>query len=178
MDVADHVEGLVWQRQGESSPGSLSQVVDLQKALRALSSASGNDLEAVEQIPILEGIYHSRSRSIWEDVWQSSSSIGRHTPSNGHRAESQSGKVTTRLYDHLHFISEGDEALYSSILSEVQSCLENEGASDDQISSVLAETLGFDQLELVTDLVREKEEVCRELRSRVSAQSDKSRSRV
>lgn len=175
MDIAGHVERLVWQKQGESSRGSLSEVVDLQKALRALNPASSDEAEDVQPIAILEGVDYSRSQSIWDDVCQIASSSGRPASSNEQHAESHSSIVTSRLFDHLHAISQGDEALYNSILSEVQSCLEREGASDDQISSVLAETLGFDQLDLVTDLVREKKQVCKDLRSKVSIKSERSK---
>jgi hypothetical protein len=166
MDVAGHVERLVWQKQGESSRGSLSEVVDLQKALKAFNPASSDEAEDVQPIAILEGVDYSRSKSIWDDVCQIASSSGRPASLNEQHAESHSSIVTSRLFNHLHSISQGDEALYNSILSEVQSCLEREGASDDQI---------FDQLDLVTDLVREKKQVCKDLRSKVSIKSERSK---
>lgn len=162
MDTAEHVEGLIL---GTGSSGGSSDIKSLNEALRALLSSAdkGESVKPIEDAP--EGVDYSKTLSLWIEIADHSHTGQASEPPT---SSVKTSSVTTRLYSHLHSVSEGEEGLYSSILSDVRRCLETKKVSDEHISSTLAETLGFDQLDLVTDLVREKEQVCRELSVEVS----------
>lgn len=165
MDIVEHVEGLVL---GTESSGGSSDIKDLNEALRALLASNVTFTDQSESVTLIddalegvEGVDYSETASLWSEIIDQSRTVQV-------EVKSPHSSVTTRLYNHLHSVSEGDEALYNSILSEVRQCLRTSKVSDEHISSSLVEMLGFDQLDLVADLVRDKEQVCRELSTEVS----------
>lgn len=74
-----------------------------------------------------------------------------------------------QLVSHLEMQYGGDAAIRSSILESVKSALESPKA-DEEVSIVLAETIGFDHLDLVQDLVSHRGIVVTDLSGRRSNQ--------
>ena len=165
MDLVDHLEGLYAAGGAGQQNGSVHPIEHLHAALRALlTTATTTEAPADNVDEGLQDPAQSSSVSLWDDVIRRSHPEKTRTTGNP-----MPGAVTARLIEHLHSVSDGDESVYRSVLSDVQRCLGKQGGSDEEASALLAETLGFDQLDLVTDLVREKEQVCADLLDEVSA---------
>ena len=173
MDLVDHLQVLASGREGVDEKRSLSGIENIHAALRALlptNARNNSNGTTVSEVLIPEGVDQIKTISLWDEVAASSKALQEEKGegSSSYPKVTTTSSITLQLCNHLKFVSQGDDALYKSILSDVQSCLEKAGASDEQISSILAETLGFDQLDLVTDLVREKMQVCSDLNAEVS----------
>ncbi|UZJ56561.1 hypothetical protein CBS101457_005881 [Exobasidium rhododendri] len=160
MEIADYLKDLIFSGEEQEEdkhslqPGTKSLIEALKALVPSQTDSNGTHRNALEvQTTSIWSEVHRQSRELQTDKGEGTSGVTEDATSN----------VTIRLYKHLHSVTLDDEALYSSILSDVQSCLTKSEDSDEQVSALLAETLGFEQLDLVTDLVRERSKVCRDL---------------
>lgn len=145
---------------------------DLQRVLHAILSSQEQQQSSLPRVATLDvptgvevaGPYETTS--LWEAAKLFSDS--RHSLSND-MTEPLAGPSSSlkddepvalqRLRQHVLNVSDTDEALYGSILSTVAASLERSNISEEERSALLAETLGFDNLDLVTQIVQEKKRV-------------------
>ncbi|PWN37676.1 Sec63-domain-containing protein [Meira miltonrushii] len=166
MDLNGHLRSLI-------NPGdnlqSISQDQDdaelLNVAIRAAIDLTPQPVEQELEKP--EGVEWSQESPIIDEI------LGKNAPSTNTNAQagpsrSKQSEVARKVREVARETSNHDSALYDSMLASIRSSLEKPGSTDDEISIFLAETLGFDRLDLVEQVVKQRKEVLADLKNEES----------
>lgn len=177
-DLNSYIESLVSHKHLESD-GQAAQGLELDKELleslrQSISSTSTasnrvhstdySDQEDEDEDEI------TSSASLWRDLLRVASEIEedqeehqfqqqqRATQSSDSTQNSPSSKLLNHLNDTFH-----DEPLQPSMIDSILSLLDSDKSQDD-VSISLAELVGFEQLDLVTELMADRTQVVRHLK--------------
>lgn len=184
MDLAAYLDELVSRGVGTSGHHQETAGIEEAKRLCAAISASTNDKSRVTaanagtaaRLDPPEGVGVPDLRSscfIWDSALEAAaSSSSQHPPGEPATSSSSSSRshgaarqdnppVVQALYSYAQQASGGDQGLQESLVSSVASALARSEATDDEVSALLAESLGFEQLELVECLIRDRQKIAK-----------------
>lgn len=179
-DLNSYIESLVSHNHLESD-GQAAQGLELdnelleslRQSISSISTASNrvhstdySDQEEEDEDEI------TSSASLWRDLLRVASDLEeeeemeehqlqqqqRATQSSDSTSNSPSSKLLNHLNDTFH-----DESLQTSMIDSILSLLESDKSQDD-VSISLAELVGFEQLDLVTELMAERKQVVSQLK--------------
>lgn len=163
MDLNAHLRSLINPEHSQSIAQDQDDAELLNVAIRAAIDLSPQPIEGELERP--EGVDWSQELTILDDVRY------KNEANSNPNQEAQSGpskiqnEDTERLRTVAREASNHDSALYDSMLASVQTSLEKQGSSDDEISIFLAETLGFNHLDLVERIVKQRKEILADLKT-------------
>jgi antiviral helicase SLH1 len=159
MSVSARIQGLV--DQGKTVEGVGDQAYDtdeLELLCVAIQAASDLQEQHVDVLGIPEGVTASTTSSLWDDIF-ASVTLEKGVGSSSHPMRESQHQTTQHLVALLTSLAGDDSQVYESLLSTVTSALSRPNSSDEDVSITLAETLGFEQLDLVEAIVKSRNDV-------------------
>ncbi|PWN91585.1 Sec63-domain-containing protein, partial [Acaromyces ingoldii] len=175
MALSSHLDWLLSSSPGvapeEEIKGKGQEDVDIDTLYAALLSTSSSErnqaISADSALDLPEDVIQDEVpvQSLWDQLLDAAGQI------EASEAEDVDGAAATvRLRAHVDSRYAGDLAIRASMIESVKSALEG-ARNDEEVSIVLAETLGFDHLDLVRDLVAQRGVVVSDLSAAPSARS-------
>lgn len=157
MDLNKHLRSLIYPGDNQSIIQDQDDAELLNVAIRAAIDLTPQPIEQKLERP--EGIEWSEDCSILDDIQGKSNVNAQAGPSR-----SKNNEIAKKVREVANEVSNHDSALYDSMLASIRSSLEKPGSTDDEISIFLAETLGFDRLDLVEEVVKQRKEILSDLK--------------
>lgn len=164
MDLNGHLRSLI-------DPGDRDQWISqdqddaelLNVAIRAAIDLTPQPVEQELERP--EGVEWSQESSILGEALVKNAASTSINPQAAGPFKNNQNEVARALREAAKEASGHDSALYDSMIASIHSSLAKAESTDDDISIFLAETLGFDKLDLVEQIVKQRKEVLADLKN-------------